>query len=391
MRLYLYLLAGATSALIGWNLGQLILSDLNLLTEYQEIVLFPCVAVAIAIGTILNEIFIGNPPLRWQRVYLSASTPFEVPILRWRRFYLIAGIPLAIAVIVGTLLGSLTGVFVNLVVIRSDLPIKSALARFLGWLVIGLSVGISEGISWWWSSLEARDPDILGQRMTVSILGGAGASLIAAWIFELIRRTVRDPELAAERFAEFRNWEDPLGFTLLGLLLGLFFWATNSPSYVSALRAGTGFEHRPQLNLRDEEEEDEEDEEDDPPQATIKPETLRFVGGQYGDRNIEEGLSIRLPNRGKILIGSQPDADICLPRMPELVAELELRKQADVLKPQNGPAKDVTINDQEINAKGQTLKHNDFVTFHTHQKDDQTDEEKIYRFVYYNRFLDPSA
>ena len=61
MRIYLYLLAGITSALLGWNLGQIFLTDFGFLPQFPEIVLFPCIAIALATGMVLNEIFISNP------------------------------------------------------------------------------------------------------------------------------------------------------------------------------------------------------------------------------------------------------------------------------------------------------------------------------------------
>ncbi|MGB3639362.1 MAG: hypothetical protein WBA39_17570, partial [Rivularia sp. (in: cyanobacteria)] len=61
MRIYLDILAGITSALLGWNLGQFFLTDLGLLQQIPEVILFPCVAIALAIGMVMNEILIGNP------------------------------------------------------------------------------------------------------------------------------------------------------------------------------------------------------------------------------------------------------------------------------------------------------------------------------------------
>ena len=61
MRAYLYILAGITSGLLGWNIGQLFLSDFGILKSFPEVVLFPCIAISLAVGSVANEIFSSNP------------------------------------------------------------------------------------------------------------------------------------------------------------------------------------------------------------------------------------------------------------------------------------------------------------------------------------------
>jgi hypothetical protein len=85
--------------------------------------------------------------------------------------------------------------------------------------------------------MEAGDRDRFRQRLYTSIIGAVVASFVAVVIFEFIRQWLGTSEA-------FRKAEDPLGFAILGLLLGLTFTITNSPSYMAALRAGKGFEYR---------------------------------------------------------------------------------------------------------------------------------------------------
>ena len=60
-------------------------------------------------------------------------------------------------------------------------------------------------------------------------------------LFEFVRSSISELPSALKAI------EDPLGFAILGLLLGLTFGLSNSPSYMAALRAGAGFEYTGEL------------------------------------------------------------------------------------------------------------------------------------------------
>ncbi|NER49425.1 MAG: hypothetical protein F6J92_22560 [Symploca sp. SIO1A3] len=354
MRIYLYSLAGITSALIGWNLGQFFLADLGLFQLVPEIVLFPCIAISLAIGMVMNEIFISNPT----RAKLS-----------FRR----AKIPMMIAICVGLVAGLLAG-GISQILFLPQVNLPTPLIRTLGWLLIGSSVGLAEGLTWSSYSIEAADKRRKEQRRIISIIAASGASLVAALLFELIRLFLENisPGLKAI--------EDPLGFSILGLLLGLVFNKTNSPSYLAALRAGAGFEY---LDFFEDFEREEKN------QPYIDTSRLRFVSNP--DEEIEEGLSIELPHRGKITIGSDASAEICIPGLPPQIAQLDMQARETFLIPEREHIHSIEVNGEKITARRRVaLKHNYILTFYS-RKQDGDHKEKIYRFVYYNRFLDPQA
>ena len=366
MRPYLYILAGLTSALLGWNLGQLILSDFGWLQPFPEVVLFPCIAISLAIGSVANEIFVSNPT----RPKLS---------LRMLR------IPLLIALGVGLLAGVIAGI-VSQILFLPEIPVPAFFVRIFGWLVVGAAVGFAEGLSWRWHSLEAGNPKRFRQRLLLSVSAASFASLLAASIFELIRQLIETVPPA------LRPYEDPLGFALLGLCLGIAFSVTNaSPSYLPALRAGRGFEYTG------------EDYEDIDPQATIVQRDypkidrsqLRFITylskTDDDEDKIEEGLSIELPHKGVIRIGSADKAQIKLPNLPLHAADIRFKGKEAVLCPNPKFYGTVAVNGTRLGSRRDvTLKHNYVLTFYTIDEDDIETPEN-YRLVFYNRFFDPMA
>ncbi len=360
MRYYLYLLAGVASALIGWNLGELFATDFHLLEKQQmkEVVIFPFMAISLAVGMVMNEIFISNPT-RPKLSLRKAFFPLFLPL---------PPAPIPIALVLGLVLGLLAGLVSQLLYLPYD-SIQPWIVRIFSWLLVGFAVGLAEGLTWQWRSIEARGQ----QRLWVSIGGGVIASIVAALLFEFIRNL--------GNWSELRQWEDPIGFSLLGLLLGLTFAITNSPSYLAALRAGAGFEYTD-------------------PNTTTKSQyptidtssNLKFVN-DYAEDEIEEGLSIRLPGQGRITIGSDgQEAQIVLPGIRDRAAEISLQGREAKLKPLAKPYEAIALNGSKLTSSKQvSLKHNNLLTFYTLTDDDKIDEEKIYRFVYYNRFLDPEA
>lgn len=217
MRIYLYILSGITSALIGWNLGQFFLTDQGLSKQFPEIILFPCVAVSLAIGMVLTEIFLSNPT----RPKLNLK-------IAWRSLSLAAGL--------GLLAGLIAGI-ISQILFLPQIRVPTPIVRTLGWLLIGASTGIAEGETWRWRSIEAGDKKRFQKRRLTSVLGSITASLAAALIFEILRQVMGNfPQ-------KLKGAEDPIGFSILGLLLGFVFSISTSPSYMVALRAGAGFEY----------------------------------------------------------------------------------------------------------------------------------------------------
>jgi hypothetical protein len=116
---------------------------------------------------------------------------------------------------------------------------------------------------------------------------------------------------------------------------------------------------------------------------------------------IEEGLSIQLPAKGIIKIGSVPKtkgsdgvergSDIYLPGLPPHIADIKITRRDAILDPNPTFYNLIELNGRRLTStKEITLKHNNLITFHV--KDNHNpDEPKIYRFVFYNRFLDPQA
>lgn len=369
MRVYLYILAGIASALLGWNLGQFLL-DASVFQQNPEVVLFPCVAISLAVGIVMHEIFISNPTR---------------PKLSFRMVRL----PILIAAGLGLLIGSVAG-GISQILFLPQIPIPAPIVRLLGWIAIGSSVGLAEGLTWRWHSQEAGDRKRSRQRFRLSLLAASGASVVAASLFELLR-------LGAGQMPEaLKGIEDPIGFSLLGLLLGLTFSITNSPSYRAALRAGSGFEYT-EWEYDDGRYDDggyddigSDNGADNHRVPQIDRDLLAFVS-DGATKDIEEGLSIRLPATGKITIGSEPTATIYIPGLPSHVADLELRSRQTLLHPNPSYFKTIEINGEPLAARQPIpLKHNYLLTFHT-LEEDGPHEPKIYRFVYYNRFLDPQA
>ncbi|MDJ0678673.1 MAG: hypothetical protein QNJ18_02270 [Xenococcaceae cyanobacterium MO_167.B52] len=371
MRVYLYLIAGIISALLGWNIGQFFQTDLGILKQFSEITLFPCIAISLAIGMVMNEIFISNPTR---------------PKMNFRT----ARIPLLIALGLGMGFGLLAG-GISQILFLPQINFPTPVVRIIGWLLIGASVGLAEGLTWRWRSVAAGDAKRFKRRLKISVIGASIASLFAAGIFELLRIFVLEASNNLERVSNLRPIEDPIGFSILGLLLGLFFSISNSPSYVVALRAGAGFEYTGQIYG------DEFDQGYDSPNtfqnqsyAYIQQPILRFISNSQQNQ-IEEGLSIQLPPKGTIRIGSAGKAQISIPGLPLHSADLELKHREAILYPNPKYYNTIEVNGNRLGSnRSILLRHNYLLTFHP-KEEDEFNYEKIYRFVYYNRFLDPQA
>ncbi|NEO58322.1 MAG: hypothetical protein F6K54_37910 [Okeania sp. SIO3B5] len=376
MKPYFYILSGITSALLGWNIGQLFLSDFglfNLLAEaeidiFPEIILFPCIAISLAIGSVANEILVSNPTRPKVSLRMLPA-------------------PLFIAFSIGIISGLIAGGIYQ-ILLAPGIDVSPVIVRICGWLIVGASVGLAEGFSWRWRSIEVGNPKYFQKRLILSVFVASIASLIAASAFELVRR------IQGTMPEAFKSYEDPFGFAVLGLCLGIAFSITNfTPSYLPALRAGSGFEYS-----------GEEYNDIDPRRTVLSRDYPRIVSSklkfisyrsQYepdDDDKIEEGLSIELPNQGTIRIGSASIAQICLPHLPLHAADIRIKGKNAVLDPNPKFFDSVAINGTRLSFRRKIpLKHNYVLTFYTNSQDDNIEVPECYRMVFYNRFFDPMA
>jgi hypothetical protein len=364
IRTWFYLVSGLVSALIGWNIGQILLTDLGWLQQLPELILFPSVAVSLAVGMSVTEIFVSNPT----RFKLSLRTAKES--LQW-------AIPL------GLFSGIVSGGICQILFMPA-FRIPPTMVRIFGWLLIGGFAGLAEGFTWRQRSIEAGNKERADNRLRASAFGGLGASLMAAVFFEFLRKSIGD------QLPGLQNFEDPIGFGLLGLCLGFVFSCTSSPSYQVALRAGGGFEFTGD-NYGDLGSDDDD--------LSISPSLNQEYEGKirlsFINNSemviIEEGLSIQLPSSGKIHIGAAAKSHIRIPALPIHVADLELKGRETILRPNGKFFGVIEINGQKLFSKSSVaLKHNNIITFYAVQNN-AINPKKFYRFVYYNRFLDPQA
>lgn len=372
IRVWLYTLFGAASGVLGWSLGQFLLSDLGWLEQMPEIVLFPCVAIAMAICIVAADIFLSNPT-------------------RFKRNLRKGWLPTTIAALLGLLVGLASGGITRIPLdpqMRQEVltVLEAEHVRAIGWLLIGLAVGLAEGSTWGLRSVEAGDTRRFWQRLLTSAIASLVGALLAFIIFEWLRQeSGRIPE-------ELKAWEDLVGFSLLGSLLGFALSFATSPSYMAALRAGAGFEYMASSQGSS----------DDGQATTIvanapriqqdrknKKLKLKFVSDK-GDDRIEEGLSIQLPARGIILIGSGIGSHIWIPGLPLNSGYFELTPSETKFHPNKAHFHMVEYKGSRLTEhRPIKLKHNDLIAFRAQQGEYYG--KKLFRFVYYNRFLDPQA
>ncbi|MEH1798991.1 MAG: hypothetical protein V7L13_07435 [Nostoc sp.] len=352
MRIYLYSIFGIISALIGWGISQFFWLDLGLekfftqgsIRPPSEIIVMPIVAAFLAAGMVSTEVFVSNPTRYKANIRV-------LPPYFW----------LAIAS------GGISGLIAGAIYwILSITPLPDALVRIAAWGLIGFFIGLGESVSWRFRSIEGATSKAQ-QRIRKGILFGAIAGLVAGTLAELIRMSGN----------QLSGYQVPIQFLVLGLSLGLFLSLAASPSYQVALRAGEGFEivHANQItNNKD--------------RPRLQSDVLRFVTEDDDWEIIEEGLSIQLPNNTKaaINVGSASEADIYIPNLPSECASLQIMSREVVIKCLTPGS--VQINRKKMNRPGEKLKlkHNQILTFYNPENPD-----KFYRFVFYDRFLDPQA
>jgi len=357
MRIYFYTITGIFSALMGWSISQFIWLDLSkkqienllpsdyLATPPPDFFLLPIIAASLAIGMVAAEIFLNNPTRH--RANLRILPPYLLLALG---FGLLAG---------------LIAAFLSLIMYITSLP--GQIVRITTWALIGLFVGLAEGFGWRWRSIEG-ETNKGTWRLIKSTVFGFFAGLIAVIVVELLRHNIK-----------LGGYEDPLAFLILGLALGLFLSMAATPTYKFALRAGHGFEIY----------EDNQNNNDLP--RIQNEDTLRLVSEDENEI-IEEGLSIQLPSytREPLLIGSGADADIYIPKIPPEVATLEIKSRQATLKCKTPNS--IQINNEKLQREKEkkTLKHNDILTLFC-EENDNDEPNQFYRFVFYDRLLDPQA
>lgn len=363
IRAILYSICGVISALLGWSISQILWLDIGSnfvqflprnLNIPPYLILFMVITPCITSGMIIAEVFLSNPT-RYQA--------------NWR---VISQTSLKRVFIIGAFLGlQLTGL--NWLLLASNWP--GALVRIISWIEIGAFAGLAESVSWSWRSIDGKGSQVT-QRIVRSSLSGAGAGLLAAILSEVVNQALG-------------QYRDVFGFLLFGAVLGWALCFAGIPNYRVALRAGHGFEavkpqtRRPttlgtQANLSTTRTQIFN--------PTLNNSSLKFIpDGNY--KNIEEGLSIQLPTYTKIplIIGSANDVDIYIPHLSQQCLALEVNfGTVEISCLAEGY---VQIQNSFLSATRKvTLRHNQIITLYH-----EDNQEKFYRFVFYDRLLDPQA
>lgn len=362
IRATLYTLLGIIFALLGWNISQLIYLDIgglivNLIGENNlpfkipsYVILLVIITPCLVLAMVIAEIFVSNPT-RYKSNWRILKRSYLKPVL---------------------IIGFMAGIFLsilNLKLLASDF--SSTTVRLLSWMVIGLVAGIADGLTWSFHSIESTSKKKL-QRLIKSTFLGGSAGIIASTLFEIVRETDG-------------KYQEPFGFFILGTCIGLALSFSARQSYQVALRAGLGFEN---IDWGD-------DSLLDHPrlQRHNNNNLLKFIPN-YNNEGItpiiEEGISIQLPtNTSKpiqIQIGSSEKADIYIRDLPENCAFLTIESsQVTILCLAHQL---VQIQRRLMNENDtQILRHNQIISLYPEEKN----YEKCYRFVFYDRFLDPQG
>jgi hypothetical protein len=363
IRASFYALCGIVSALLGWSIGQILWQEIGTyLMAYVPkgfnippyMILLIIVTPCIASGMIIAEIFISSP------------TRYKA---NWR---VLTRTSLKKVFLVGALIGLILGIF-NWMLLQSNWSGGSV--RIISWIIIGAFAGLAESISWSWRSIEGTG-DRVKQRILQSTGFGAGSGLLAASFCEGVNQALG-------------QYQEPFGFFLFGGLLGLSLCFAAKPSYQVALRAGTGFEATKKRTRKSSANTQLQVRSNAPTQIlrpTLNNQSLKYIpDNNY--KHIEEGVSIQLPGKSKklIIIGSGDTADIYIPHLPEECASLQVNSGTVIIRCL--AEESVKIQQRFLpKNKTTTLKHNQILTLYH-----ENNEEKFYRFIFYNRLLDPQA
>lgn len=367
----LYSLAGITAALFGWNIALLLVylikfilttisqneipsSIETILFNFEriflpEIFLFPIVASCLSVLLVLTAIYLSNP------------THDKANKRRKPSYIKMAGI-----------MGITTGLISAFITILLYQPTwtSGVIRRLFGWGIIGLGIGVAEGLCWYLLTTEGASSFTI-DRLIKSPVFGCSAGFIAAFLIELIGK-----------ISQLGGYEEPLGFTILGICLGLSLTFSTTPAYQVALRAGRGF------GMTKKQEQNKENKKSKPT-IKLKDNTAPLSLIYFPDQDIiEEGLSIQLPNQNNstIIIGSAEGSHIFLPRIPAKAATLTLEKKQWTIRCFAENKVQIQTKYLLENSRPQPLHHNQILTFYYEQEKD-----KFYRFIFYDRFLDPST
>ena len=355
-RIYFYTIFGSAAALIGWGLSQLIFIDLAkffgqpALPIKPDFVLLPLVAICLAVAMVATEIFLSNPTR-------AKANRRVLPTYLWR--------VIGLGTLAGLIASSLTWILY-----QTNTP--DWIVRMTSWSLVGLFTGIGEGISWRMRSIEGST-NKANQRVQRSILFGFGAGFGAAVLLEVLRKTI-----------QLKGYEDPIGFLILGCLLGLALSFATAPTYLVALRAGEGFESiQPDVFQLDAKEgfpslngdvyfESRNNKKNLDLPRINNLEDLKFLGSSKPNpRYIEKGDSIKLPDDldpKQFLIGSARNADIYLPDIPQKAAYLEIDRRRVTITPLAGAV--VEVDSQEIyDGEEFRLKRNQSITIYRQNSD----------------------
>lgn len=359
-RLLLYILSGIVAALVSWNISQVVLGLARNLSSgtlpfRPDFILLPFLAFFFAIAMVATEIFLSNPT-RYRNNYQTLRSYFLKTIL-WSA---IAGLCAAISTFI----------------LYEMTRLSAENVKRIAWCIVGLSTGICEGLSWRSRSVEGLT-NKGNKRIKNTILFGSLAGLSAALIVERIYQYTIFP----------KEYNEPFGFLAFGFILGGLLSFATSPTYQVALRAGEGLAS---INPKILEEEVKSGVIREFPK--LKPrDALQFVieppneGSNAKEPDvIEEGLSIQLPAGKPITIGGGDGDDIYLPEIPPQCAEITVKFPYAKITCHKTSAVELSPRPKKKSQNSEyTLWHNQIITFKS------SNGKKFYRFVFYDRFLDP--
>jgi hypothetical protein len=372
--IYFHLTSGIFSAIIGWSLSQLLWLDIGKLINQgksafdtislpPDIIVLPIVAASIAVGMVATEILVSNPTKhRLNRKEIFFINPARNRSQTLPHFWLAVFCGLVAGLISALLAWWLYGT-----------NLSGQWVRLICWVIVGLSIGLAEGLSWRSRSMEG-ETQRANERLLKSIGLGGVAGFIAAIIVEIVRNQLKTSGLG--------GFEDVISFSILGAALGVGLSLAAAPNYAVALRAGAGFEmtqdkkaiwKKPNADLP----------------RIISVDRLQLVTEDDPNTPIEENLSIQLPYHTKkkkpIIIGGYTDVDIYLPGIPNRCASLSVNNRTVEIKCL--AEEKVLINRTLMKEKEKkSLRHGQIITLlGNHQPD------KYYCFCFYDTLYDPQS
>jgi hypothetical protein len=352
MRSLLYVTAGILAGLLGYILSQAIINQ-NWVHSFEYVV-FPICSAFLAASTVIAEIFLNHP------------TRYKMNRERLPK-------PLCLAIVFG--MGS--GLIAAYLSTKTDelLNLNPNIAIAIGWILMGVSAGFADGYSWQDRTIDGGQKERAIERLIASVGYGGLAGFMAFCVYFLTSQS--------------QSWvsqsKELVSFLALGGFLGLFLNRAGAGVLSFALRAGAGFEFKPMQNSGDY------------PRIKIKSTTKLKLNcmacDDYGkplpkayENKIEEGISIQLPKRGEITIGSGKDSDIYVSILPERCAKVILNDRTASLEAQADQSIQIGKNRQPLREEEKRdLFHNQVLTFYDHTK------ANFVRFVFYDRFLDSQS